>query len=827
MSQLETEVENLEEKCNTKDREHAADITKLNQQHESDLKDAIDALETVNWKKSLAENRLKVIVDKKEASDGEHKALIEKQEGAEALIRSKDGIIEQISWTKQTLQQRLDDLQVEHDTKCQKALQTAETLNEKDKIILELRARVLEASNEPFNVSQFSQALSAANDEPNNEHAASPDSGRDQPAGTVADVKDNLNPQPSNESSNWEQPNHGENDFEAQPLNRNLDWVQPNHGTSIEQRYQETAEQCKALQVELDNTIIERDALAMAAVEEKAESDWWFAEEVWWQEEDRQNKGDFQQQLVYKDRLLIDLNKRVDKAMTELLDVKKQSWMEKGDMAEEISTLKDKLEIATSELEFVRESKESIHKGYQVTLEMLKKKLYQNDITDAISYYYNIVSGDNTALAQKVEFQAADLERSRDEAALKDLRYRDLSRTSARQLLEICELQSAKRSLEVELGRLEAEAVIDAQERKEEVERYEQRLEQENAQYKTLGEKVQKIIRIKASDRTKAELDQKDEALQVLDNQLWHAEQRIEHVLEKQRVRMEAQASDLRIAAVQDIEYELYKKRLFAAEAEVTVLKAELADKDKMLDGSNPLRLKEANVYLQALETAELDRRELEDQFAEESSLVRQQHEAKINALEVLGTLLWTRSRNLKATLDAHGHDIIEQSSESEDIDAACRTLFGIDDDESGASPEGWTEDGIENGQGEGPGIGPEARAAEGPVDGAMDIPEDEVGGLSLEDIGPGEQRAVEDGASGAPNDESGHDTLCANHGEDLEDRAESDGGNGSGVEDDDITIRPQYPSTGAPGDGHAGDAEVEDGRFRLETYHRETDPSW
>lgn len=103
-----------------------------------------------------------------------------------------------------------------------------------------------------------------------------------------------------------------------------------------------------------------------------------------------------------------------------------------------------------------------------------------------------------------VEFQADDLARSREELALKNSEYRDLSSVSAKKLLTICELQRAKQSLEVELGRLEAEAVIGAQEHKDEIQQYERQLEQTNAQNAALGENIHIIIRLGASNRNKS-----------------------------------------------------------------------------------------------------------------------------------------------------------------------------------------------------------------------------------------------------------------------------------------------------------------------------------
>ena len=85
-------------------------------------------------------------------------------------------------------------------------------------------------------------------------------------------------------------------------------------------------------------------------------------------------------------------------------------------------------------------------------------------------------------------------------------------------------------------------------------------------------------------------------------------------------------------------------------------------------------------VYRQALDTEKLNRRELEESVARESALVRQQYEAKVVALEAMGILLWARSRKLEATLEASGHSMIEDTGESEAIDAACPTLFGVSD---------------------------------------------------------------------------------------------------------------------------------------------------
>ena len=553
--------------------------------------------------------------------------------------------------------------------------------------------------------------------------------------------------------------------MDAEPVNEVLDWEQPNHDGSNEERYQNTAEQCEILRAKLDKTIIERDALAAATVEAKAESDWWHTYGAYEEEEERPIESDCQQQLTYKDRLLIDLNKRVDEGMTTLREVKERSRVEKEDLTAEIAQLKEKLDTAISDLELISRGKRSLSKGYQVTLKMLKGKLRQDDIIDAISYYYNIVSSDNVALAEKVEFQAADLERSREEVARKDLQYRDLSRTSAKQLLAISEVEKAKRSLEVEVGRLEAEEAIGAQERKEEIEQYERQLEQANAQNAALGEKIRTILRLGANERTESELDGKDQEIERLENDLWHAEQRIEDLLERSKRDQEAGASDATFAALQDIEYELYKRRLFSAEAEVVALKVELADQDKMLDGSNPLRLKEASVYREALDIEKLDRREKEEKLAEELALTRQQPEAKIEALEAMGNLLWARSRNLKATLDVHGQIIVEENDESEGIDAACRTLFGVDDDGSEDDPEGGPEDGPGTGEG--------------------DEPDDEAGGAGLSEDGTGEQEPVEDDA-------------------------------------EDITIRPRGWSIGAQ------NVSVEDGGSSHETYPREAgESSW
>lgn len=126
--------------------------------------------------------------------------------------------------------------------------------------------------------------------------------------------------------------------MDAQLVNEKFDWEQPSHGVSMKARYQETAEQCKVLQAELDRAIIERNALAAAAAKLKLESDWWFAEGVYGKEEECRIEADFQQQLVYKDRLLIDLTKRVEKGMTAMMKVKERSRMENEDTAAELLT---------------------------------------------------------------------------------------------------------------------------------------------------------------------------------------------------------------------------------------------------------------------------------------------------------------------------------------------------------------------------------------------------------------------------------------------------------------------------------------------------------
>ncbi|KAI4127534.1 MAG: hypothetical protein LQ347_004558 [Umbilicaria vellea] len=693
-SQLQADMEDLKRQTDIRDREHAAKIAELKEQHESELNAVINALETVNWKKLLAENRLKVAEDDKRELDGKHKALIKRLEAAETLIKSKDSLIERTSWTNQTLQQRLDDLKLEEKKECKETTEAAENLNDNDSTILELRAHVLEVTSDLFNVSQSSQKADAPSDGPKEKHSVTPVIGRDQLAGSAHGVEEYLNSQQANEIVDWEQSDQDTGNSTSQQLTANL-WEQPNHGISVEARYQETAEQCEMLQAELNATKIERDALAMAAVEAKAESDWWFSGEAWWDKEETPIGDDVKQQLVYKDRLLIDLNKRVDKGMTALKELKERSRTEREDQAAQISTLQEKLEIATSNLERSRHSRESISNGYKAILDMLKRKLYQSDIVDAISYYYDIVSSDNAALVGKVELQAADLERLRERIILGDLYYRDLSRTSAQQSSTIIELETTKRSLEVELGRHEAEAVIGAQERKEEAADYERQLEQANAQYKILGEKVQTIFRLGASERTKAELDQKDQLREKLDNQLWDCEQRIDDLQARSKVDMEARAEDAKFAAMQDREYEAYKERLFAAEAEVVALKAELAERDEMLDGSNPLHLKEANVYRQALDTEKLDRREQEEKVAEEFSLLRQRWEAKVEALVAMGNLLWARTRRLQASRMASGHELGEESGGSESIDAACRSLFGMEDGGSRDGSRIWTEVGI------------------------------------------------------------------------------------------------------------------------------------
>lgn len=113
-------------------------------------------------------------------------------------------------------------------------------------------------------------------------------------------------------------------------------------------------------------------------------------------------------------------------------------------------------------------------------------------------------------------------------------------------------------------------------------------------------------------------------------------------MLERSRVYAETTASDRTFAAVQDLEYELYKRRLFAAGADVVALRAELADRDKVLDGSNPLHLKEALVFRQALDTEKLNRRELEETLMEDRLLF-----ASNTRLSLKLSRLWVNSFGL------------------------------------------------------------------------------------------------------------------------------------------------------------------------------------
>ena len=119
-SRLKAEVETLEERCKAKELEHATIVAELKKKHEIELKAALDTLETFTWKKTLAENRLKVVVEEKEALESEHQALVEKEKGAEALIQPKEDCVQETSWTRQVLQERYDDLQAKKNTKCKK-----------------------------------------------------------------------------------------------------------------------------------------------------------------------------------------------------------------------------------------------------------------------------------------------------------------------------------------------------------------------------------------------------------------------------------------------------------------------------------------------------------------------------------------------------------------------------------------------------------------------------------------------------------------------------------------------------------------------------------
>lgn len=215
-SQLRADGDVLKEKHDIKEHEHAAKIAELKEKHESDLNAVISALETVNWKKLLAENRLKAAEDDKRELDGEHRALIKKLEAAETLIKSKDILIEQTSWTNQTLQQRLDDLQVEDKEECKETLEIAGSLNDNDKTILELRARVLEATSDVFNVSRLSQHADAASDGPSEKHSATPVTGRDQSAGTATVAEEITDSQEADEILVWERPVHVEGKSKSQ-----------------------------------------------------------------------------------------------------------------------------------------------------------------------------------------------------------------------------------------------------------------------------------------------------------------------------------------------------------------------------------------------------------------------------------------------------------------------------------------------------------------------------------------------------------------------------------------------------------------------------------
>ena len=204
-----------------------------------------------------------------------------------------------------------------------------------------------------------------------------------------------------------------------------------------------------------------------------------------------------------------------------------------------------KLEIATSDLDIMCQIKRSIHKGYQVMVEMLKSKLLQDDITNAISYYCEIVNRDNAVRAEMIEFQVDDLARSREELAFKNSQYHDLSSVSVKQLLTLCELLMAKRSLKPKLSSARRNARTNSNSTSGS-------LSKRTPRMRPFGDKIHTIIRLGASGRTKSELDQTDGDIERLDEQLWAAEQRTEELLERSRVYEEARVSDRTFAAVQD-----------------------------------------------------------------------------------------------------------------------------------------------------------------------------------------------------------------------------------------------------------------------------------
>lgn len=180
-----------------------------------------------------------------------------------------------------------------------------------------------------------------------------------------------------------------------------------------------------------------------------------------------------------------------------------------------------------------------------------------------------------------------------------------------------------------------------------------------------------------------------------------------------------------------------------------------------------------------------------------------------------MGNLLWARSRKQQASLMASGLEIGEESSESESIDAACRTLLGMEDGGSRDGSRTWTEDGTEDGAGEGAGA---------PNDGAMDDIDNEVGGVGLADIGLGEPAVPDNESHETPENEPGNDTLSASYSEDFEHRSDNqvtdDGGDQQeDNEDDDVTIRPPYTSTRPPRYTQTGAADWWEDSARLETY--------
>ena len=70
---------------------------------------------------------------------------------------------------------------------------------------------------------------------------------------------------------------------------------------------------------------------------------------------------------------------------------------------------------------------------------------------------------------------------------------------------------------------------------------------------------------------------------------------------------------------IQDQEYDHYNKRVFSAKADAVHLNVELAEKTKMLDGSNPLHLKEINAYREALDLEKMNLRDPEETLLEET----------------------------------------------------------------------------------------------------------------------------------------------------------------------------------------------------------------